>query len=647
MVNPIKRSLARKIIVTAAAATLMMIIITFGVTKQIGEQALYATEVEKADFIAETFAQLLSVNLYLGLNDNVAQLAKQLYDNKNVLSVTIISNGKPMLSIPESVKEAPATISIERNILDPNSNDVIGELHLRYSSLHYSQTLQEYQRSAVIPAVILLVILLILSLYYHRLLMPLRTIRNILRNYTPEATLHFPFAERHDEIGLISGAFNNMHAKVLEYNKLQHDINDRLEKNVAEKTKEIQHRLYFDSLTNLPNRVALIESLEQSRSGALIIINIDDFKEVNDFFGHATGDMLLIEVSAMLGSLMEEAVHAKVYRLPGDEFAVHVNAPIGKAELFSFSEKMLQRIDAMRCEYEGTEVSVSATAGMTLEMSSALEKADIALKFAKKQGKPQLLYDERYSIEREYRSNIIWVRKLKHAIDKERLIPFFQPIFDNRSGEIVSYESLIRLKEEDGNIVAPGQFLGIVKKAKLSDKLTQTVVEQSCRQFADRGMNFSLNLSVEDINNEATVAFIKERIAHYGVAEKITFEILETEGIANYQSVANFVGQVHAMGCKVAIDDFGSGYSNFEHMMRLHVDFIKIDGSLIRSIDYDEYAQIIVQTIVEFAKKLGIQTVAEYVHNESVYEAVKALEIDRSQGFFLAKPAPLDAWEEV
>ncbi len=642
MVNPIKRSLARKIIVTAAAATLMMIIITFGVTKQIGEQALYATEVEKADFIAETFAQLLSVNLYLGLNDNVVQLAQQLYDNKNVLSVTIMSNGETMLSIPESVQEAPATISIERNILDPNSNEVIGELHLRYSSLHYSQALQEYQRSAVIPAVILLVILLILSLYYHRLLMPLHTIRTLLRGYTPEADLHFPFADRQDEIGLISGAFNNMHAKVLEYNRLQHDINDKLEKNVAEKTKEIQHRLYFDSLTNLPNRVALIESLEQSRFGALIIINIDDFKEVNDFFGHATGDMLLIEVSALLGGLMAEVAHSKVYRLPGDEFAVHVNAPIGKAELFSFSERMLQEIDAMRCEYEGTEVSVSATAGMTLEMSSALEKADIALKFAKKQGKPQLLYDERYSIEREYRSNIIWVRKLKYAIDKERLIPFFQPIFDNRSGEIVSYESLIRLKEEDGNIVAPGQFLGIVKKAKLSDKLTQTVVEQSCRQFADRTMNFSINLSVEDINNETTVAFIKERIAHYGVAGKITFEILETEGIANYQSVANFIGQVHAMGCKVAIDDFGSGYSNFEHMMRLHVDFIKIDGSLIRSIDHDEYAKIIVQTIVEFAKKLGIQTVAEYVHSESVYEAVKALEIDRSQGFFLAKPAPLD-----
>jgi diguanylate cyclase (GGDEF)-like protein len=649
MNNFLSRSLAMKIIATAAAATLMMIIITYGSTKQIGEKALYETEIEKASFIAETFSQLLSVNLFLGLDNNVAQLAKQLYDNKNVLSVTIISNGKTMLSLPEQAPryDADNIISIRHDILGPNDKRVIGELQLNYSSLHYIHALQEYQRSAVISVVILLFILLILSVYYYRLLMPLRIIRNILRTYKPEASLYFPYTERYDEIGLISSAFNSMHAKVLDYNKLQHDINHKLEMKVAEKTKEIQHRLYFDSLTNLPNRVALIEALLQCKSGALLVINIDDFKEVNDFFGHTSGDMLLVEFSNLLCSKTDMIEHSKVYRLHGDEFAIHIDARISEAALADFLEKILQRIDTMQFTCEETRVSISATVGMTLDMNSALEKADIALKSAKKQGKTQLLYDERYSIEQEYRSNIIWVRKLKHAIDKERLIPFFQPIFDNRSGEIVSYESLIRLKEEDGSIVPPGHFMGIVKKAKLSDKLTQIVIEQSCRQFAERDANFSVNLSVDDINNDATVAFIKERIAFYGVARKITFEILETEGIVNYQSVANFIGQVHSMGCKVAIDDFGSGYSNFEHMMKLHVDYIKIDGSLIQNIDHDEYAKIIVQTIVDFANKLGIATIAEYVHNESVFETVKALQIDRSQGFFLAKPAPLEAMESV
>ncbi len=621
-----------------------MIVITFGVTKQIGEKALYDTEVEKAEFIAETYAQLLSVNLYLGLNDNVTQLAKQLYDNQNVLSVTVISNGETMLRIPQEPRStAPATIDIKKTILDPNSRQTLGELRLLYSSHHYITALQDYQRSAIIPAGILLVILLILSFYYHRLLLPLRIIRNILRNYKPEGNVYFPFEKRQDEIGLISTAFNNMQAQVQEYTKLQHDINHKLEQKVAEKTKEIHHRLYFDALTNLPNRVALIESLELSRSGALIIINIDDFKEVNDFFGHTTGDLLLIEFSDALEGQMYLQKYAKVYRLHGDEFAIHINAPIAEAALFEFSEKVMHRIDGMQFLCDETEVSISATAGMTLELNGALEKADIALKFAKKQGKQQLIYDERYSIEQEYQSNIIWVRKLKHAIDHGQLIPYFQPIFDNRTGAIVSYESLIRLREEDGTIVTPGQFLGVVKKAKLSDKLTQIVIEQSCLRFAGTGASFSVNLSVDDINNESTIAFIKERVAFHGVAHQITFEILETEGIANYQNVADFIAQAHAMGSKVAIDDFGSGYSNFEHMIKLHVDYIKIDGSLIRNIDHDEYSRIIVQTIIDFAKKLNIQTVAEFVHSEIVYETVKGLDIDRSQGFFLAEPGPLEA----
>lgn len=640
----LSRSLARKIIVTAAAGTLLIIVITFGATRQIGEKALYEAEIEKANFIAETYAQLLSVNLYLGLDDNVAQLATQLSNHKDILFVTVISNDTVMLSLPEKAPEAtPHTIRIRQKIVDPNAHHEIGELHLWYSSLHFTDALEQYRRSAMVSLAILLFLLLVLSLYYHQLLKPLRTIQKILRNYKPEGIVHFPFSERHDEIGLIAAAFNTMHDKVRKYNKLQQDINHALELKVAEKTQELYHRLYYDALTNLPNRVALLEALERSGSGALLITNIDDFKEVNDFFGHATGDLLLVQFSRFLRGLTEEMSHTRVYRLHGDEFAIHIDALISEAALIDFSQRMLKGVDTMRFAYEGTEVRISATTGLTLEMGGALEKADIALKFAKKQGKPQLLYDGRYSIEQEYRRNIVWVRKLKQAIDTGQLVPFFQPIFDNRSGSIVSYESLIRLRETDGSIVSPSHFLGIVKKARLSGRLTQIVVEHSCRQFAPLDAHFSVNLSIDDINNETTVAFIKERIASYGVAGRIIFEILETEGIVDYQNVANFIGQVHAMGCKVAIDDFGSGYSNFEHLMKLHVDYIKIDGSLIHNVDHDEYSRIIVETIVEFAQKLGILTVAEYVHNESVFETVKALQIDRSQGYFLARPAPLEA----
>jgi diguanylate cyclase (GGDEF)-like protein len=640
MNNPIARSLARKIIVAATIGTFLIIIITFGSAKKIGEKALYNAEIEKANFLAETVAQLLSVNLYLGLDENINQLAEQLYANQHVLSVTISSNGKVIKTLFDtSPQESSNVFNIHHDILEPNSNQVIGQLDILYSSLYYVEALKKYNESAIISIGILLLILLMLSFYFHRLLHPLRSMRNMLKSYNPEAPFYLPFTKRSDEIGLISNAFNQMHEKVLKYTKLQHDINDELEKKVAEKTKELYHRLYYDPLTNLPNRTALIESLNDDGSGGLLIVNIDDFKEVNDFFGNAIGDLLLVEFALLISNLLIDKEPYRAYRLHGDEFAIHINKPTDEEGIIAFAQTLLNAIDSMHFECEETQVSVSATVGMTLQMDSALEKADIALKLAKRQSKVLLLYDEHYSIEKQYRKNIIWIRKLKHAIENEQLIPFFQPIYDNRSGKIVSYESLIRLRENDGGIIAPGEFLHVMKKAKLTDKLTRIVIEKSCQQFAEIDATFSVNLGFEDINNEATVAFIKERVIYYGVEKKIIFEILETEGITNYQSVANFIGQIHAMGSKIAIDDFGSGYSNFEHMMKLHVDYIKIDGSLIKNIDHDEHARIIVQTIVDFAQKLQIQTVAEFVHNEAVYETVKALNIDRSQGFFLAKPA--------
>ena len=119
---------------------------------------------------------------------------------------------------------------------------------------------------------------------------------------------------------------------------------------------------------------------------------------------------------------------------------------------------------------------------------------------------------------------------------------------------------------------------------------------------------------------------------------KIIFEILESEGIENYEEVSSFIDEMKSLGCKIAIDDFGSGYSNFEHLLKLNINYIKIDGSLIKNIDTDKYAQIVIETIVDFASKLNITTIAEYVHNESVHEKVKKLNIHRSQGFYLAEP---------
>lgn len=164
------------------------------------------------------------------------------------------------------------------------------------------------------------------------------------------------------------------------------------------------------------------------------------------------------------------------------------------------------------------------------------------------------------------------------------------------------------------------------------------MIEKSCQYFEYLDCDFSINLSVEDILDHEIVAFILYNIKKYNVSNKIVFELLETEGIENYEEISLFINEMKYMGCRIAIDDFGSGYSNFEYILQLNVDYIKIDGSLIRNLDIDTNAQVVVETIVDFAKKLNITVVAEYVHNEAIYEKVKELNIDRSQGFFLAEP---------
>ena len=164
------------------------------------------------------------------------------------------------------------------------------------------------------------------------------------------------------------------------------------------------------------------------------------------------------------------------------------------------------------------------------------------------------------------------------------------------------------------------------------------MIQKSCQYFENLNFDFSVNLSVEDILDKDIVEYIKINIQKYHVGNKIVFEILESEGIENYEEVSLFIKEMKLLGCRIAIDDFGSGYSNFDHLLKLDIDYIKIDGSLIKNLDTDVNAQIVVETIVDFAQKLKILTVAEFVHSEAVLKKVKELNVNRTQGFFLAEP---------
>ncbi|MFA5214510.1 EAL domain-containing protein [Sulfuricurvum sp.] len=390
---------------------------------------------------------------------------------------------------------------------------------------------------------------------------------------------------------------------------------------------------YYDQLTGLPNRQKIVSDMEQKSPTACMIFNIDDFKEVNDFFGIDTGDQLL----SLIGQWFNE-MNLFPYRIDGDEFAILMHEEVSWDELGHQIKTLLSRFEEKIFMIEEESISIRMSVGASIGKDKLLTRADIALNRAKENKVPIALYAEDEKVEETYRANMAMNATIRSALANQRIICHYQPIVNLVTGATDKYETLVRMFNEEGTIISPLDFLPIAKKTKLYPQITLAVIHQACALFATRSEEFSVNLSVSDIRDSHTIKEIVETIIQTGTASRIVFEILESEGIENYTEVAKFITQVKALGSKIAIDDFGTGYSNFENILKLNVDYIKIDGSLIREITKNSRHHIIVETIVSFAQKVGAKTIAEFVSDEDIYNAVKQLGIDYSQGYFTGKP---------
>ena len=290
---------------------------------------------------------------------------------------------------------------------------------------------------------------------------------------------------------------------------------------------------------------------------------------------------------------------------------------------------------------EDKTISLGFSAGIAKASNRLLSKTDIAVNMAKSSHENIFIYNEDEKIEEKYKDNINMAYEIKKALAEDRIICYYQPIVDVQNGDILAYETLVRLKDTNGNIVLPFKFLHFSKKIKLYHKISQKVILNACTTFKRKRDFFSINLSIDDIKNQETVDFIIKTIKRTRTAPRVTFEILESEGIENYDEVLDFINKIKALGAKIAIDDFGSGYSNFEHLLKLNVDYIKIDGSLIKNITSNEKHKIIVETISSFAKKIGIKTVAEFVETKDILNKLKELEIDFAQGYHIGESQEL------
>ena len=633
------QSLSFKIMSSIILTSIMIIIGIFLSFETINKKAFYNVELQKAKLIAKTIEPLVAIDIYLGMQDKMESILKELIKNKDILSVKILKNNKLIYEV-KSKNKYKSLFVITYNIIQPNSKKKIGTIALNYSNHNYEQLVYKYTKLLMIMLVVLFVISVLLSMYIKNILKPLRRIAQLLQGFSPEKKLQIKLMKENNEISLILSALNVMQEKIFDFSRKQKDINAYLEKEVDNKTVELRKQLFIDNLTQLPNRKKLFIDMENSNNdGALLILNIDDFKEINDFYGQGVGDYILVEFAKRLQLFLEDEKNITLSRLSGDEFALLFAHRPSYRSFMEVVNNLTKETEKMVFEYDQSEIFLRITIGGTMDPhDEMLEKADIALKLAKEQKKYFLLYDEKLDVKRQYKENMEWVKKLKSAIKEDRIVPYFQPIFDTKTQKPVSYECLIRLIDTDDSVVSPYKFLDIAKKSKLYPQLTKIMVEKSCQYFQHKDTSFSVNLSINDILDVDMVAYIQKCVKKYDVNKKIVFEILETEGIDNYAEVSSFILSMKRLGCKISIDDFGSGYSNFEHILKLDIDYIKIDGSLIKNLDTDVNVQIVVETIVDFAKKLNLITIAEFVHNQAVFEKVKSLDIERVQGFYLGEP---------
>ena len=237
-----------------------------------------------------------------------------------------------------------------------------------------------------------------------------------------------------------------------------------------------------------------------------------------------------------------------------------------------------------------------------------------------------------------YAEQIKWSNFIKEAIQNDNIMPYYQPIFDTHN-RIVKYECLVRLLNEREEAIPPGLFLNISKRVKKYTDIEKLLIDKSFKEISGTDKIISINLLARDMSDSNISNYVVEKLKEYNVSKQVVFEILEDESIENLDRVEIFIDRVKRMGCKIAIDDFGTGYSNFSYLLKLKPDYIKIDGSLIKNLDKDEKSMAIVSAIIIFARKLGIKTIAEYVHSKQVFDICLELGINEFQGFYLAEPS--------
>lgn len=420
--------------------------------------------------------------------------------------------------------------------------------------------------------------------------------------------------------------------------------------------EELAWRASHDDLTKLPNRAAfenaVARALEKGTASALMLVDLDQFKVVNDTGGHAAGDDLLCRIAELMPGTMGK--RALVARLGGDEFGVLFGGSFEAA--VAAARRLRSELDEMVFTWKDQHFAVSASIGLVKlwgeqqTLSSALQAADIACYMAKEKGRNRVhIHSADDAEQAELAGKMGWVQRLQDALDADRFVLHVQdivPIGAQIDG--MHCEILVRLADR-GDLIGPGRFIPAAERFGLMPQLDRWVVRHALMTIAHHlrtgtqplRTTYAINLSGATVGEEGFLTFLREQFAATHVPPHlICFEITETSAVANLDRASEFIAALRRMGCRFALDDFGAGMSSFRYLKRLQVDYLKIDGEFVRNMLRDRTDRAVVETINHLGHVAGMKTVAEFVETAEILATLRAIGVDYAQGYFMDVPAP-------
>ncbi len=411
------------------------------------------------------------------------------------------------------------------------------------------------------------------------------------------------------------------------------------------KSNKLWPPMLVDTLTGLPNEQQLVLNSQQrnkSLTSAFILIELNSFNDINVIFGHEAGQQMLRKTAGLLQEICRD--HGELYKLNQGEYLV-VCQNNQHNTVVHLIGKIIYFITNENYHIHDHATLLTITAGIALGVNDhekALAYARLAKEEARRQRKDWVIYKKEMHLEKAHQENLYILNRVQHALRSRLVLPYYQPILDIYTNQIMGYEALVRLRDPEGNVYAPGTFLNVVKRSNLYRQLTLAMIHTALDDMAQTGLTVSLNLDAIDIKDEGIINALIDGVKAHDMAGRVIIELIEAEYVSDLDKMMASIAHLKKNGIRLAIDNFGVGYSNFEYVTRFDVDYIKVDGAVIQRFRQDKTAHAIVKAIASFALELDIPLVAEHVSCEEEIKELKRLNFRYLQGYYIGEPMPFE-----